>query len=197
MTAFVLGAALTALLRLDAVSVAQVMVSRPVVTGPLVGAVVGQPELGMLFGFAVELVLLDAMPMGGVIPPSGTFAAGSAALLCAGPFELGPGLALAAGLALGWAWPPVERALRERRTAAYARAESGEPIGPLLGRAVALEFAAGAAFVAAGCAAVGAAAFALNAWLPRLAGSLDFALPFSALVVGLANLGARLDPRRV
>jgi PTS system mannose-specific IIC component len=67
-------ALLGGLLALDATSVGQFMVSRPLVSGALAGWLVGEPVLGMSIGATLELYLLVAFPTGGSRFPEGAVA---------------------------------------------------------------------------------------------------------------------------
>ncbi|HLA90801.1 MAG TPA: PTS sugar transporter subunit IIC [Gemmatimonadaceae bacterium] len=57
-------ALLGALLGLDVVSFPQAMVSRPLVSATLAGALVGQPGQGLIAGAVLELFALDTLPFG-------------------------------------------------------------------------------------------------------------------------------------
>lgn len=90
------------LLALDATSVGQFMVSRPLVAGVLTGWVVGNPGVGLLIGALLELYLLVSFPTGGSRFPEGataTVVAVAAASATDAPGALP--LAVAAGLVWG------------------------------------------------------------------------------------------------
>jgi mannose/fructose/N-acetylgalactosamine-specific phosphotransferase system component IIC len=91
-------------LALDATSVGQFMVSRPLVSGALTGWVMGDPRLGFLVGALLELYLLVSFPTGGARFPEGStatvVAVASAAAVDA------PG-AVAIGVAAGLVWGQV------------------------------------------------------------------------------------------
>lgn len=50
----------------------QVMISRPVVAGPLVGWILNDPYTGLLCGALIELLWIDRLPIGTYVPPDGT-----------------------------------------------------------------------------------------------------------------------------
>jgi PTS system mannose-specific IIC component len=50
----------------------QVMISRPVVAGPLVGWILNDPYTGFLCGALIELLWIDRLPIGTYIPPNDT-----------------------------------------------------------------------------------------------------------------------------
>ncbi|HNS53748.1 MAG TPA: PTS sugar transporter subunit IIC [Syntrophales bacterium] len=65
-------AGLGALICLDRVAV-QVMISRPVAAGPLIGLVLGDALTGILTGALLELLWIDRAPIGPYVPPHETF----------------------------------------------------------------------------------------------------------------------------
>jgi mannose/fructose/N-acetylgalactosamine-specific phosphotransferase system component IIC len=95
----VLGGALA----LDATSVGQFMVSRPLVSGAISGWVVGDPRLGLVIGVFLELYLLVSFPSGGARFPEGAtatvVAVASASVSAAGAVPL--------GVAMGLLWGQV------------------------------------------------------------------------------------------
>lgn len=89
-------------LALDATSVGQFMVSRPLVAGAFTGWALGDPSLGLLVGVVLELYLLVSFPSGGSRFPEGATAtvvavASAAAIDAPGAIPLG----IAAGLLWG------------------------------------------------------------------------------------------------
>ncbi len=77
------------LLALDATSVGQFMVSRPLVAGALIGWLLGDPPLGFTIGAVLELYLLVSFPTGGSRFPEGATATVVAAASAAGASEPG------------------------------------------------------------------------------------------------------------
>lgn len=57
-----------ALLSLDETTVGQFMFSRPIVTGPLVGWLCGQPGIGLEMGALIELIWINDLPVGAHLP---------------------------------------------------------------------------------------------------------------------------------
>jgi PTS system N-acetylgalactosamine-specific IIC component len=165
------GAAALALLELDEASVGPLLLSRPFVVAPAIGAALGSPWSGAVLGAVFELVTLSELPLGGRLDLSAPVAAGVAAFLAAGPAALPLAAAFPAGLAAGWAHARVERVLRRRRGAAARRAEAALAAGrpPRLGRELAGALAAQAAAVFVLALAVFALAGpALSSVWPRL-----------------------------
>ena len=76
-------ALLTAFLSMDETALGQFMVSRPIVTGPLVGWLLGRPDIGLEMGALVELIWIGDMPVGAHLPLNLTMLASiSVALSC-------------------------------------------------------------------------------------------------------------------
>jgi len=59
---------LLAFLSLDVAAVGQFMICRPIVVGPLVGWVLGHPEVGLEMGALIELIWIGDLPVGAHLP---------------------------------------------------------------------------------------------------------------------------------
>ena len=195
------GAALAAAAELDCVQVGQVMVSRPIVLGPLLGLLFGAPQTGLALGVCCELLSLGDLPVGGKLPLSAAVAVSAAFLLTASPRPIPPELALPVGLAAGQVHRRFETALRSRRKTFCAAAQAGlqrgeEPdLGRWAARAVA-EQAAGTLVLLLVCVlAVGPVLHRLWPQAPRsLADGLGLAwslAPWLGLGAGLQALKVR------
>jgi mannose/fructose/N-acetylgalactosamine-specific phosphotransferase system component IIC len=91
-------------LALDATSVGQFMLSRPLVAGALTGWMLGDPALGLLIGTVLELYLLVSFPSGGARFPEGTTA--TVVAVAAASVSSSPG-ALPVAIAIGLVWGQV------------------------------------------------------------------------------------------
>lgn len=111
-----------ALMETDAVLVGQWMVSRPLLVGPMVGIVCGDPAAGLVLGVLTEFVCLERLPVGSVVPINGAVAAGSAVLLAGGPEAVPLSAAFPAGLALGLGHSRLETVIRSWRAGLVAEA---------------------------------------------------------------------------
>ncbi|ACC97694.1 hypothetical protein Emin_0128 [Elusimicrobium minutum Pei191] len=83
MQLIILVCLVAALLELDNVSFGQFGVGRPFVAGIILGFFMGNIGLGLQIGVLIELLFLDYIPVGGVLPPNGTVAV-FAAVVAAG-----------------------------------------------------------------------------------------------------------------
>ena len=52
----------------------QAMISRPIVAGPIIGAVLMEPFTGLIIGAFIELLWIDRSPMGSYVPPNDSIA---------------------------------------------------------------------------------------------------------------------------
>lgn len=64
----------------------QSLISRPIVSAPIIGMILGDPYTGMIAGALIELFWIDRLPIGIYIPPNDTIAA---VLITAGAIESG------------------------------------------------------------------------------------------------------------
>lgn len=105
---------------LDGTAVAQVMISRPLVSGTLAGWILGDPVTGLIVGGILEAAHLGELPAGGSrLPEPGPAAvpAVAAAVQLGGPGGIAAGLALGAALSLlGGATVIGQRRLNGRMT---------------------------------------------------------------------------------
>jgi len=91
-------------LALDATSVGQFMLSRPLVAGALTGWMLGDPTLGLVVGMLLELYLLVSFPSGGARFPEGTTA--TVVAVATASVSNAPG-ALPIAIAIGLAWGQI------------------------------------------------------------------------------------------
>src|SRR5213594_1884793 len=120
------------LVGLDLVSVPQMMIARPIVAGPIAGAMLGDLGTGLQLGVLFELFQYDVLPMGATRYPEygpATVAAVSAAHAATG--TLGLGLGALVGLITGMVGGLSLHGLRQLNTRAVRRAaaalEAGDP----------------------------------------------------------------------
>lgn len=135
-TPYLLGAGMAVFLGLDRTAALQIMISRPLVAGPLVGFVLGDILTGLTVGMLLELLWLCRMPVGASIPHDDTqitVGATTLAIALSGSLGGGVGLTLAAllvALSLGKIGQSVERAVRTQNqrlpAVALARLQNGQ-----------------------------------------------------------------------
>jgi mannose/fructose/N-acetylgalactosamine-specific phosphotransferase system component IIC len=185
------------LLALDATSVGQVMLSRPLVAAGLAGALAGNPEGGIVVGVLLEALHLAVLPVGASRYPE----AGPAAVAAAGAFAgaTASNVALLATVLfmLGWGWVGGRTVEWLRRVNGAVAVPDG-PVAPervewLHLRAVLLDFARGATVTCAGVVVLGILLETLG-WVPFREPWTRPALALSAAAALAASL--RLFGRR-
>jgi len=102
------------LLELDNVQAGQFLISRPALAGPLLGLLNGCPLEGAKIGLITELIYMDFIPIGGVVPPNGLVAAAAGVLGFAWA-GLPESAAFFCGIAAGFIYSGVEYRLRVSR----------------------------------------------------------------------------------
>ena len=173
----VLSAALSGLLGLDAVQAGQFLLSRPAFVGPVLGWLNGCPLEGARLGILLELLYIDFIPVGGVVPPNGTAAAATGVLACSAG-GLAPSLSFFLGLAAGAAFSSIECRFRTSRSPWNAVIEAQVRSGDVflrrwLARSMLFENAAMGGYVLAWTAL--AAGLAYLPWIGALYPGADFA----------------------
>jgi mannose/fructose/N-acetylgalactosamine-specific phosphotransferase system component IIC len=120
------------LVGLDATSFPQVMISRPLVSATLTGALFGRPVEGMVIGFIMEAFALITLPIGAArYPESGTAAvAAVGAYMSSVAPGLTPGYLLAAvAVGLAWEWVAGATVVLQRRNNGHMLIREGA-LGP-------------------------------------------------------------------
>lgn len=156
---FALLCAVAGLIGLDATAALQVMVSRPLVVGGIFGWLLGDAALGLTAGALIELLWVGGLPVGSLVPPDSTVAAGLAAAVAvqlraasphpgsgAAAVTLGVLLAVPSGY-LGARAEILQRQLTgriSRRVVAEAAAGRLKGVGGYLAMALGLAWARGA-----------------------------------------------------
>lgn len=142
---------------LDTTSFPQVMISRPLVTGALTGALFGRPVEGLVLGFIMEAFALIILPVGAArYPESGTATvAATGAYMATTTSGLAPGaLALAVAFGLAWEWlAGVSVVLHRRSNGRILMTHGGVPARQLERRhlaAMTTDFVRGAAISVGG-----------------------------------------------
>ena len=88
---------------LDMASVAQTMVSRPLVAGSVAGLIVGDPAGGLMMGVILEFFALEVLPVGAArYPDYGLGAVVAVATAAGSPSVLGTGLGVGVGLMVSY-----------------------------------------------------------------------------------------------
>ncbi len=184
MLQLILLCALLAFLELDVTYVGQVLISRPIVAGALLGMFSGDLFLGLQLGIFTELIYLDYIPVGGVVPPSGAISAGTAVLL-AHFFAMDIYFAFFAGIITGIMFSFVEKGLRRYRTRILpvvekALLEGKTSTGAVLAQSLVFQFLAVLIFLVVVCTLIGPLFAYFDEDIPQ---KMHIAFKFSYFVV--------------
>ncbi|HEU0299676.1 MAG TPA: PTS sugar transporter subunit IIC [Longimicrobium sp.] len=159
------------LLALDATSVGQFMLSRPLIAAGLAGMIAGNPEGGIVVGVLLEAIHLAVLPVGAARYPE----AGPAAVAAAGAFARAPetsqvALLVSVVFMLGWGWLGGRSVEWMRRTSARTAVPAEGPVEPgaverLHLRAILLDLVRGTVVTLAGLLVLGTILETLG-WIP-------------------------------
>lgn len=131
----VAACAVLAALELDAVLVAQTLISRPLIVGAVLGTATANIYAGLFFGATFELLSLCDLPVGGCLTWSATVAAGTATLLSSRGTSFAA--CFAGGVAAGVLHARLEAFERKHRASTGdVLARTAEAGGCALGRAL-------------------------------------------------------------
>ena len=108
-----------ALLQLDNVQAGQFLLARPAFVGPLLGWLNGCPLEGAKIGLITELIFMDFMAVGGIVPPNGLVSA-SVGVLGFSWAGLPESAAFFSGILAGLLYCGVEARLRSSRSSLTA-----------------------------------------------------------------------------
>ena len=124
-------AMLGGLVGVDGVSCLQSMVARPIVAGPLAGALAGDPIAGMWAGVFLELVSLKELPIGAIrhwdTGPAAVVA--TVAAVTISPASLALLIGVGSGVLVGWIGALSIHSLR-RANARVVAFDVGQPLAP-------------------------------------------------------------------
>lgn len=198
-----LGVLAGAILWLDRVFMFQFMLSRPVIIGALVGLVMGDVRIGLMVGASLELLWLNAPPVGAYLPNDETFCAAAAVPvgIIAGSHM---GAHASAGLAILLCLPAalVGRSLDVRlRNLNEGLTPSGESVteqgvSKAMALAVGRSFLLG--FVTLSCCVLvlGAVPLIAHPYLPEVLVKAVSFVPFVCIIIGLASLASKEIPKK-
>ncbi|HEX6042585.1 PTS sugar transporter subunit IIC [Longimicrobium sp.] len=158
-------------LALDATSLGQFMLSRPLIAAGLAGMVMGNPHAGIIVGLLLEAIHLAVLPVGAARYPEAGPAAVAAAGAYAGAGTAKPVALLASVvfmLAWGWVGGRSVEALRRWNARSAVPAEGPVDLGTLErlhARAIGLDFLRGVAVTLLGLLILGTLLETLG-WIP-------------------------------
>ena len=158
------------LLALDATSLGQFMLSRPLIAAGLAGMIAGNPEGGIVVGVLLEAIHLAVLPVGAARYPEAGPAAVAAAGGYAGTTSSQVALLASVVFMLAWGWVGGRSVEAMRRVNARTAVPAEGPVDAaaverLHLRALAFDFARGAVVTLAGLVVLGTLLETLG-WIP-------------------------------
>jgi len=186
---------LGAVLWLDRVFILQALFSRPIVLGPLLGLAAGSLPLGLLIGASLELMWLNAPPVGAFLPYDDSFCA-AVAVSVGAVAATGMTIQEAAGMALFVCLPTtlVGRWIDTRIRLSNQSLHLDDPVALLEKLPRAIYLAIGRSFlyvlgaVAICTAVLGGMVYILRDALPLPVLRTLACLPLISIIIGLAGL---------
>jgi PTS system mannose-specific IIC component len=194
---------------LDRVALVQLMISRPLVAGPLTGWVLGDPLIGLEVGMLLELLWLGRLPVGAAIPPDDTQVAVGAtvlALTMGGFLDLSgmPLVILSVLIAIplgkfGQVFDRLARHANDRLALSGQRALESGNVGSLERKHLFGLVSFALASLATACVIVLIGSFVLSSVAPLLIGAVreaGLSLQYSLILVGAAALLGTINVNR-
>jgi mannose PTS system EIIC component len=198
-----LGVLAGSLLWLDRVYIFQLMISRPMIMGPIIGFVMGDMKVGILIGASLELLWLNAPPVGSYLSNDESFCTAVAV-----PVAVIAGLSMdhaaASGLSILLSLPAalVGRSLDMRlRTLNEGLIPAGSSVmendvSIALRKAIARAFSLAFIMISACVIILGTITFLIKAVIPDgILAALKF-MPFVCVIIGLAALISKELPSK-
>ena len=198
-----LGVLAGSLLWLDRVYIFQLMISRPMIMGPIIGFVMGDVKIGILIGASLELLWLNAPPVGSYLPNDESFCTAVAvpvAVLASASMDhmAASGLSILLSLPTALAGRSLDtrlRMLNEGLIPAGSQVMENDfsiAIKKAVARAFSLAFCTISAFVVI----LATITFFIKAVIPDgIRAALKF-MPFACVIIGLAALISKELPSK-
>jgi mannose PTS system EIIC component len=198
-----LGVIAGSLLWLDRVYLFQLMISRPMIMGPIIGFVMGDVKIGMLVGASLELLWLNSPPVGSYLPNDESFCTAVAvpvAVIAGSSIDHIAASGLSILLSLPFAL--VGRSLDMRlRTLNEELIPAGSPVmesevSIAMKKAIARAFSLAFITICTCVIVLGAITFFIKTIIPEgISAALKF-MPFACVIIGLAALMSKELPSK-
>ena len=191
------------LLWLDRVFVFQLMFSRPLIIGPIIAFLMGDMKAGILIGASLELLWLNAPPVGSYLPNDESFCTAAAvpvAVLAGSSMDhsAAVGLSIVLSLPISIVGRSLDMHLRNinERLIDPGGLISEKDLAKEMKRAVARSFLAAFVVLSACVTALAVVAHFLGKALPDAALKPLAYIPFTCIIIGLAALVSREMPKK-
>ena len=198
-----LGVLTGSLLWLDRVYIFQLMISRPMIMGPIIGFVMGDVKIGILIGASLELLWLNAPPVGSYLPNDESFCTAVAVPVAVIASASMDNMA-ASGLSILLSLPTalVGRSLDTRlRTLNEGLLPAGSQVmendfSIAMRKAIARAFSLAFIVISVCVILLGTITFFIKAGIPEgILAALKF-MPFACVIIGLAALISKELPSK-
>ncbi len=194
-----------ALLWLDRVFVFQSMISRPIILSPILGLIMGNVTIGLMIGASLELLWLNAPPVGAYLPNDESFCAAAAAptaVLASAHMSdaAAAGFALAASLPFAMVGRNLDTHIRTLNQDLINRIPQGNmerTVQNALGKALLRSYLYALVTLGISVGLLCTATALLGEILPGAVKTALSYLPLAGVVIGLAGLMTKENPRPV
>lgn len=202
MIGIILSVVIGSLIWLDRVFVFQFMISRPIIVSPILGLIMGNMYIGLLIGASLELLWLNAPPVGAYLPNDDSFCAIVAtpvAILAAGSMNetAATGLALVLSVPFSLVGRSVDMHIRTVNQELLGEGIKNieHRIGRAMRKALARSYLYALISLGASTSSICAVVFFISGILPEfLILALSY-MPFVSIVIGLAGLISKDLPK--
>jgi len=192
-----------ALLWLDRVFIFQSMISRPIIISPVLGLIMGNVAMGFMIGASLELLWLNAPPVGAYLPNDESFCAAAAtptAVLASAHMSdaAAAGFALAASLPFAMVGRTLDTHIRMLNQDLINRVPEGrmEPaVRNAIGKALLRSYLYALAALGISVGLLCTAAVLAGEVLPGAVKTALSYMPLAGVAIGLAGLMAKEVPR--
>lgn len=191
------------LLWLDRVFVFQFMISRPIILSPILGLIMGNVTIGLIVGASLELLWLNAPPVGSYLPNDESFCAAAAtpAAVCAAAYMsdvASAGFAITASLpvaVVGRVLDTYIRTLNQDLLDQASAEQTERAVGHAMGKALLRSYLFALATLGVCVGLLCTAATLMGPLLPDVVKASLSYMPLAGIAVGLAGLVMKDVPR--
>ena len=191
------------LLWLDRVFIFQLMFSRPLIMGPIIAFLMGDIKIGILIGASLELLWLNAPPVGSYLPNDESFCTAAAvpvAVLAGSSMDhtAAAGLSILLSLPVSLVGRSLDIRLRtiNERLITPGGLISEKDVAKVMKRAIARTFIVAFVVLSSCVTALAVMAHLISTTLPDAALTPLMYMPFTCIIIGLAALVSREMPRK-
>ncbi len=191
------------LLWLDRVFIFQLMFSRPLIMGPIIAFLMGDMKIGVLIGASLELLWLNAPPVGSYLPNDESFCTAAAvpvAVLAGSSMDhtAAAGLSILLSLPVSLVGRSLDTRLRtiNERLITPDGLISEKDVATVMKKAIVRTFIMAFVVLSVCVTALAVMAHIISTTLPDAVLTPLMYIPFTCIIIGLAALVSREMPRK-